>query len=438
MKRFASVNDLYVLERLYAVAYGCALRGLPTTDLDSLSRLVFNTVFASDAAPPHLLLRDYARGIIELAVSRGMLTDLEVSRARPPYHSAPPGVTPTLAELKAKYYTPFRDGKDEGYHSLWFSLLSQGDFARYIVGTNSHSFEWTARPLYGPHPATRRAQHKTFFESLQPGLQERWRRIKLSEFMATLPALVDESNKKTADPNAAIAGTSTATEQASFRRALPAHLRDEFDRVKNWGNEPIEPEVFDLEYALRWLFQRVLDLGWTPQRFSVFDQHGREFEGRMSHRSERIGKKYQWIAWHEFTARVSDNFEFRNDAWSNTPEAYHGPWQLYRRDIDPSYLGRGGQGFDAVARHAWWQQATYSAADDWRRVPNDTEWLSTPDDLPLTRTDHQPEGSVRRHALVVVGWGCRVEGTGAAGRGGIRTTTTLNPILDHDIHRKRE
>ena len=49
------------------------------------------------------------------------------------------------------------------------------------------------------------------------------------------------------------------------------------------------------------MVQRVIDYGWTAARFGRFDEtirHGR-YEGRTGHKAERIGKKYQWIAFHE-------------------------------------------------------------------------------------------------------------------------------------------
>lgn len=52
---------------------------------------------------------------------------------------------------------------------------------------------------------------------------------------------------------------------------------------------------FDLTKAQRWIFNRVITLGWRPKLHGEFDQlvdrHGRE-----SRKSERIGKKYQWIS----------------------------------------------------------------------------------------------------------------------------------------------
>jgi hypothetical protein len=379
VRQFDDVDDPYVTERLYAVAYGCALRGLSRQDLQGLAGEVFAAVFERASPRPHLLLRDYARGIIELAAIRGELHGLDVSLARPPYKSDPPGPAPTEAELRAQYYTPFELGKDEGYFSLWFSLLSQGDFARYVVGTNSHSFDWSSRPLDGLNPPTKRSRHDAFANRLPSTLRSAWYEIASERALLSLrlgDTLELQSGEAVVVSEELIEALRTTRIQY-FRRRLPESLRNEFDEVKDWGGEPVQPYQFDLEYTLRWLFKRVVELGWSPDRFASFDRH-RPHESRMSHRAERVGKKYQWIAYHEFLARVADNFEFVGDAWSQKKQVYHGPWQMYRRDIDPSYLGYR-QPDRWSERHGWWQPVRY---EDWHRIRDDKDWIASVKDLP--------------------------------------------------------
>ena len=103
------------------------------------------------------------------------------------------------------------------------------------------------------------------------------------------------------------------------------------DHVIPYLDRPSKDEArFDLSIAQRWIFKRVLDLGWTAERFGEFDWNLNRHSnyGRESRKSERMGKKYQWIAYHEFLARISDNFEFIGDSWSDRVEKYEGPWQI--------------------------------------------------------------------------------------------------------------
>ena len=90
------------------------------------------------------------------------------------------------------------------------------------------------------------------------------------------------------------------------------------------------------ELAQCWVFERVLSLGWTPEKFGEFDLHHVPRPTTMgNHKPERIGKKYQWIALRELIARVADNFHMTAD-YNHQAVTYAGPWQFYGRDIDPT------------------------------------------------------------------------------------------------------
>ena len=94
--------------------------------------------------------------------------------------------------------------------------------------------------------------------------------------------------------------------------------------------------MFDPKWAQRWVFQRVISLGWTPERFTAFDQQVNYWlASRTDHKPERFGKKYQWIAFHELVGRIADNFHMM-PGYGGEPVDYEGPWQLLSRDVDPT------------------------------------------------------------------------------------------------------
>lgn len=68
---FRDVDDPYISERLYAASYGCALAASDANALAALADFVFGHVFADGRPPVHVLLRDHARGVIEVALERG-------------------------------------------------------------------------------------------------------------------------------------------------------------------------------------------------------------------------------------------------------------------------------------------------------------------------------------------------------------------------------
>lgn len=108
-------------------------------------------------------------------------------------------------------------------------------------------------------------------------------------------------------------------------------------------SEPMLPsrslkEVFDLALAARFVSWNCRSLGWTAERFESFDtghhtsQHGRsDGEGR----TERIGKKYQWISWHTLLAFLSDNYAMQS-GWNDEPCSYDMPDQVGVHLHDPA------------------------------------------------------------------------------------------------------
>ena len=94
--------------------------------------------------------------------------------------------------------------------------------------------------------------------------------------------------------------------------------------------------MFNATWAQRWVFQRVISLGWTPEYFAEFDQRVNHWlASRTDHKPERFGEKYQWIAFHELISRIADNFHMMPE-YGGEPVTYEGPWQLLSRDIDPT------------------------------------------------------------------------------------------------------
>lgn len=96
--------------------------------------------------------------------------------------------------------------------------------------------------------------------------------------------------------------------------------------------------VFDENLARRWVLQRIIELGWTPEKFSDYEKrllHGRQRVDIEERKAERIGKKYQWIALRELEALLSDHFHLSR-SWRDDDTVFEGVWQLYSSDFDPT------------------------------------------------------------------------------------------------------
>ncbi len=89
----------------------------------------------------------------------------------------------------------------------------------------------------------------------------------------------------------------------------------------------------DARRARRYIWSRVIGLGWTPGMFQEFERSLRS-NGRQRARIERISKKYQWIGLYEYVGYLSDHRKYRN--WSDELATSAAGWQLLLRDFSPA------------------------------------------------------------------------------------------------------
>lgn len=142
-------------------------------------------------------------------------------------------------------------------------------------------------------------------------------------------------------------------------------------------NPPRLPFALDLPH--RFIIQRVLSLGWTPKRFERFDRsHGST--DRFNNSCERIGKKYQWIALHEFLARAADRHPRLPDAREGTFASYVGPWSVgcsLPTDASTDTL--------SVPSHSACNWLRQDPAESLWAIASTTRWLLSKRDFPEPR-----------------------------------------------------
>jgi hypothetical protein len=385
VERFHAVDDPYVSERVYAVAYGCAMRSTDNEGIRSLAQSVYDFAFADGDPPPHILLRDYARGVIEVALDRGMEINGTLEYVRPPYRSNWPETIPTETDIEELEKSV---GHEAGAWDIFRSLGKHGDFARYVIGTNSGQFDWLPHRLHEPMRRSRKQRYEDFVAALTLRQKQVFDRWEMTRSLAKSPdevlsALKEKGSEITpsrlremveAGRSAFVNMLGRKKRERFFEDVLP-YLEKPRTRGEDW---------FDLSQIQRWITSRVFTLGWTFERFGQFDRSVGNPD-RMSHASERIGKKYQWIAYYEILARVSDNFVYRGDSWSEDEvETYESPAQISDgRNIDPS-VTEASTPADRwkSTRRVWWAPV---GVDDWHSDSNDAEWLKTGDSIPDVR-----------------------------------------------------
>jgi hypothetical protein len=320
LDRFWVVDDPYLVQRVVVIVYGALMRADDPSgeDAKKLATRVRKLVFTRPVVADELLL-DAGRGIVEVGVARKLLPRTALKDIKRPYGISPPSAAPSKESIESKY--GFKEGQpdNESYSTIYFSLMSFGDFARYAVEAGLRHFSRYRNGQEFPEArilteADRELRWTRFTESLGVAKSQR-----LTEIL-THRSEPDDAER---------------TELNEFLDGLTLRQRARWDKVWEYPRPRPRNDDYPADGANRWIFRRVLSLGWTPRLFGIEDRLRGHGGSREAHKAERWGKKYQWMAYHELLARVADNFQSARRFGDDEP--YEGLYQIIAdREIDPS------------------------------------------------------------------------------------------------------
>ena len=324
------------------MAYGVVCNINCKSLISKIAKIVYDLVFKNGEPTPHVLLRDYARGVLEHALHLELLPDsINPDQFRPPYKSNWPIENPSQKDIDEL-------GGDKNSSSIKRSLMHLGDFGNYTMNC---IHQWSPTPLSEPTPKTGYEYKKEFADNYLKGrLKEQYLEKINSNELDLIQSMSDKERER------------EDKKENSFIEKITKGLGEEEREHFRWfsGLSNDSPAIFSKRWAQRWVCKRAYDLGWDKELFGVFEEscrHGRT-AGSTNEHMERVGKKYQWIALHELLARFSDNVHWLGMEYNGTEDKeYHGPWQMFRRDIDPTIWIRSnaeGNSYHSK-RNAWWQ-----------------------------------------------------------------------------------
>ena len=139
LKKFEMVNDPYVIHRLYGVVFGACTKNINIKKLEfkELAEYIYTTIFDKNRVYPDILLRDYAKLLIEYFLFKfpECTTIINESKIKPPYISEP---LPNVEKTKKEY--------EDGLNTIAYSMAPEGvdrmygDFGRYVFDSALHYF----------------------------------------------------------------------------------------------------------------------------------------------------------------------------------------------------------------------------------------------------------------------------------------------------------
>lgn len=389
LKAFKNIDDMFIYERLYAVAYGCILRTQNVEDIVKLAQFVYNTIFKNGIVPNHILLRDYARNCVEFAIYKNTKLKIDERRIRPPYKSIMPKVFPTLESLE-KYKLPIKDEDeyDDTYarmnNRICFDVI-EWDFGRKEVEPNLRHFE---------------VSKFTFKEDLK--LFKRSCNSELKKILNNITGNIElKSTIKNNKFNLTrLLGKELFEKELDDVEKFQIHFTDKFKSLDVEKFQFVENEIvpfyedkfsnnnytseFNTKPILCWIADRAFKLGYNSKIHGLYDESIDRHYWNRNGSYFKIGEKYSRIAYYEILAVIADNYKikkgWREDGKSNF---YKGTWQLYIRDINPSFVTKTIKADDdndlglINIYSNWWNNIDYKY---WNQGLS--EWIKNIDDMP--------------------------------------------------------
>lgn len=221
LKNFKTVNDMYIMERIYASCYGAILRSNNKDSFEKLSEYIYSEVFLSEEVISNIVVRYYAKNILIYIKENNNSLEFDEEKINAPYNS--------------KWYKNIPTNDDIKKYVIDYETISKEKLYLYSQNTIIHSM--------------------------------------LTESAGDLGMYGD------------------------FGRYYFGYRISPW--VKNFSSEQ------DLSNIV---IKRVFDMGYDVEKFGYFDYNQNYSKYRHEHATERIGKKYQWIAMHELMARLQDNY----------------------------------------------------------------------------------------------------------------------------------
>lgn len=161
LERFAGIDDAYVLERLMAAVYGACCT-LEPEEVRLAATTVYEQVFADGEPPAHLLIRDYALGVIDRAEFLGVLPEeIDIEKCTPPHSTGWPLKMHTNNEIDE-----LARSVGDSFQKIARSCTTEGgrgtggygDFGRYVLESRVRRFLTTALEVEKPESTSQVAE----------------------------------------------------------------------------------------------------------------------------------------------------------------------------------------------------------------------------------------------------------------------------------------
>ena len=151
--KFYNVNDPYIQERLWCAVYGALLLKQDNEVSQRVAQWTYDNVFCIKCVPEHILVRDYARNVVEYGIQMGLVCKIDESLLNIPFTDGSlPDDIPSNEEITSRYERDWETIPENERDVYWaqhdilasmapeYGVRAYGDFGRYVFQANLNDF----------------------------------------------------------------------------------------------------------------------------------------------------------------------------------------------------------------------------------------------------------------------------------------------------------
>ncbi len=142
LEDYHNVNDDYIAERLYAIAFGCCTGNQNGEYVQKVAQLTYDCLFKEGKPRENIIVRDFGKSIIDYALSLGCELSIDKEKINEPYCKEQINVNIPTSEIQ-KYELDYEQTADKELYiaqsNIMYSMRTEhssrglyGDFGRYI------------------------------------------------------------------------------------------------------------------------------------------------------------------------------------------------------------------------------------------------------------------------------------------------------------------
>ena len=295
-----SVDDQYIIERFLCCIHSAHILN-NDNDLLKIHYHKIEKIFCSKQIS-NIRIRHYLMSLNHLC------NDRKIIKTKKTFNNIckKPGLTIEYISKRDFYKLLNKTGK---YNNVMFSISHMGDFARYIVESRLRDFIYYDKKVYD--------RFKKEKQELISSLTTRQKYL-YDKMIITSKQMEINERKMYEEVNYDInkilelSLNNTNKYETLFNSSLGERKKEKLNNL-NTNIEKCKNKEIPEELYMTIILKKMFDLGYN-KKIEQYDKNRYSYD-RHEHRIERIGKKYQWIAFFELLGECITNLKIKKDAW---------------------------------------------------------------------------------------------------------------------------